>query len=313
MPHNQPKFPSNAHWNPYALTIVNETTLPFSPTRIFVSKNNTWYVAGDGVKPILTGIGANATLTTIGSGGYCIFVSDNGDMYTYDDGSTQVNLRPANSISSEPVLIIGAPCNSLFLSANNTLYCSVPAMHEVVTKSLLESTNTLRTVAGTGCYGSASNSLAIPNGIFVDLNFTLYVADSDNDRIQRFLSGETNAVTMAGSGASGSISLSYPMSVILDGDGYLFIVDTDNHRIVGSGPNGFRCVAGCLKAPGSASTQLKYPQSMSFDSDGNIWVADRSNGRIQKFLLRISSSGPFHMLFHVFSLCPDVRAMNSQK
>ena len=313
MPHNQPKFSSNAHWNPYAVTIVNETRLPFSPTRIFVSKNNTWYVSGDGIKPILSGIGASGNLTTIGYGGYSIFVSGNGDMYTYDDGNTQVNLQPANSTSSEPVMIISSQCNGLFLSANNTLYCSVRGMHEVVTKSLLDSMNTLRTVAGTGCYGSASNSLAIPNGIFVDLNFTLYVADSDNKRIQRFLSGETNAVTMAGNGAPGTITLNYPTDVSLDGDGYLFIVDSDNHRIIGSGPNGFRCVAGCLKAPGSASTQLKYPQSMSFDSDGNIWVADRSNGRIQKFILRISSSGTFHMLFHVFSPCPDVRAMNSQE
>ena len=284
--HNQPKFSSNAHWNPYAVTMTNGTlTLSYRPKGIFVSKSNRWYVSGDGFRPILSGIGGSGTLTTVGYGGYCIFVSDDGDMYTYDDGNTQVTRRPVNSTSSEPVMVMSGQCHGVFVDASNTLYCSVREMHQVVARSLLDSTNTLRTVAGTGCSESTSNSLANPMGIFVDQNFTLYVADSANNRIQRFLSGETNGGTMAGNGAPDTISLNNPTDVILDGAGYLFIVDSSNHRIFGSGPNGFRCVVGCLSAAGSASNQLSHPQTMSFDSDGNIWVVDGDNWRIQKFIV----------------------------
>ncbi|CAF4403518.1 unnamed protein product, partial [Adineta steineri] len=70
----------------------------------------------------------------------------------------------------------------------------------------------------------------------------------------------------------------------LDGDGYVFIVDNHNHRLIGSGRNGFRCIAACF-GYGSSSSQLYYPQSMSFDSYGNIFVTDQYNNRIQKFLL----------------------------
>ena len=137
-----------------------------------------------------------------------------------------------------------------------------------------------------------------PNGIFVDFNFTLYVADSNNNRIQRFGAGQMNAATVAGNGAPGTITLNYPTDIILDDDGYLFIVDRYNHRIVGSGPDGFRCVAGCSGISGSASNQLYYPQGMAFDSYGNIWVTDTNNRRIQKFILKANSCGKYHSRFY---------------
>ena len=132
--------------------------------------------------------------------------------------------------------------------------------------------------------------LSSPAGIFVDSNITLYVADTGNDRIQRFSAGQTNATIIAGNGAPSTITLLSPMDVVLDGDGYLFIADTNNHRIIGSGPDGFRCVVGCTGSPGSASNQLMNPRSLSFASNGNIWVADYNNRRIQKFTLEHSNS-----------------------
>ena len=169
-------------------------------------------------------------------------------------------------------------------------------LQQVVAKSLDDPMNTLRTVAGTGCSGSALDMLAYPRGIFVDLSFSLFVADSGNNRIQRFNRGQLNASTVAGNGASGSITLSAPTGIVLDGYGYLFIGDCNNHRIIGSGPKGFRCVAGCTNGPGLASNQLRFPEGISFDSYGNIWVADSTNQRIQKFILTSNSCGK---LYHV--------------
>jgi sugar lactone lactonase YvrE len=79
--------------------------------------------------------------------------------------------------------------------------------------------------------------------------------------------------------------LNCPSGVILDGNGYLFISDSNNHRIVGSGPNGFRCIVGCSTVSGSSASQLSYPSDLKFDSYGNIYVTDEGNSRIQKFIL----------------------------
>ena len=180
---------------------------------------------------------------------------------------------------------VQSECSGLFVDINNNLYCSQNSLHQVLRKSLNVTSSALTIVAGTGCTGSASHLLAHPRGIFVTQNLDLYVADSSNDRVQLFRSGELNGTTVVGSQASGTIVLNCPTAVVVDADGHLFITDQYNHRIVGSGPYGFRCVAGCSGTSGSGSDSLNNPSSLSFDRDGNIFVADQNNSRIQNFLL----------------------------
>ena len=294
--YNQPRFTRGTSWNPYAVTILNSTSLPNNPTRIFINTNNTWFVAADVYGQIFSGIEGSMNLTVVGQGSHGLFVTADSCVYSYDGGSNQVNLWSTNGTRSHPVMFINSYCRGLFVDGNNTLYCSLSAISQIVSKSLFDSTNTLRVVAGTGCYGSSSDMLFSPQGIFVDLNFSLYVADSENHRIQRFTAGQINAITVAGNGTSGTITLRSPRDVTLDGAGYLFIVDTDNHRIIASGPDGFRCVAGCMNSSGAASNQLSHPQSMSFDSNGNMWVADYDNRRVQKFILRNHSTGKHDLI-----------------
>ena len=162
--------------------------------------------------------------------------------------------------------------------------------HQVVTHALNSSSNTLTIVAGVGVSGNASHTLNEPQGILVDTNLDLYVADSRNGRIQLFRHGETNGITVAGSGSTPTtITLSSPTAIILDANKYLFIADCNQDRIVGSDPNGFRCIVGCSGGSGSASNRLYKPWSLSFDSYGNIFVADQMNRRIQKFSLMTNS------------------------
>ncbi|CAF4330582.1 unnamed protein product, partial [Adineta steineri] len=165
----------------------------------------------------------------------------------------------------------------------NNIYCTPLNYHQVNTKSLNSNSNIWTIAPGTGCAGSTSTTLYDPRGIFVDTHLNWYVADYTNNRIQKFLSNQLNGITIAGTGATGTISLSGPAGIVLDADGYVFIAEYLNNRIVGSGPNGFRCLVGCSTVAGSASNQLYYPSSLNFDSYGNMFVADRYNHRIQKF------------------------------
>ena len=180
-------------------------------------------------------------------------------------------------------------CNTVFVDINSTLYCSLDTIHVVLAISPSSGSNATTTVAGNSVCGASFTQLCGPYGIHVDSNLNLYVADCYIHRIQMFKSYQLAGTTVAGNGAPGTMVLSYPSGVTADGNGYLFIVDNGNHRVVGSGPNGFRCIVACSGQSGSSPSQLNSPRSLAFDTDGNLFVADTSNNRIQKFL-RVSNS-----------------------
>jgi hypothetical protein len=291
--YNQPKLCPTATWNQVAKTLATGGLTIKEPNGIFVNSGNNIYVSDRGAPS--TGVSLwlddGATPTTVAStpslSPRSIFVTMTKDIYI---DTANPNYRVAkwssdtNTIYS--VMSTDSLCYGLFIDINDKLYCSLYNGHQVVTQEVIDGKEEEGIAAGTGSKGSDSYTLFSPSGIFVDINFDLYVADSGNNRIQLFLSGQMSAVTIAGS----TTSLKYPTGVVLDADKYLFIVDSDNHRIVRSGPNGFQCIIGC-SGRGSSSDQLDSPMSLSFDSFGNIFVTDYRNARIQKFLLSTSLCG----------------------
>jgi hypothetical protein len=223
-----------------------------------------------------------------------IFATSNGDIYVDNSKyNYRIDKWTLNATNSTIVMYVNGTCYNLFVDIYDNIYCVMGDFHKVVKKSFNDSANTITTIAGNGSAGSAPNMLNNPFGIFVDVTFNLYVADCGNHRVQFFESGYSNGTTLAGDGANGTITLNCPVAIVIDGDGYLFISDSNNWRIVGSGPNGFKCLVGCTNTSGSASDQLNSPWSLSFDSYGNIFVDDVANGRIQKFLYINNSCGRF--------------------
>lgn len=255
--------------------------------------NNTVYVTATSFSRISMWSPGSVSPTRNLTGGLnwpvAVCVSINGDIYVDNGNSGRVIKWASNATSGVWVMNVSARCMRLYIDTNNTLYCSMDSNNRVIAMSLKNSSNTTTTVAGTGTGGSTSTTLQFPNGIVVDTNFNLYVADWGNNRIQKFLYKQLNATTVAGTGASGTIALSGPTGVAIDANGYLFIADYTNNRIIGSGPHGFRCVIGCSGSSGSSPSQLNQPQNLGFDSYGNIYVADSANNRIQMFRLTNNS------------------------
>lgn len=270
-----------------------------NPYGIFVNINNSVYVANKANNLIQIWLEGNMTLTKTLSGGlvnsFGIFVTITDDIYI-DNGYSrgQVDKWTLNVTSGTAVMYVNGSCYGLFIDIYHNLYCSLYAYNQVVKKSINDNTNTSIVVAGNSSSGAAPSMLNGPRGIFIDTKLNLYVVDGNNNRIQLFQSGQLNGTTVAGAGANGTIILVDPTGVVLDADGYLFISDTNNNRIVGSGPNGFRCIIGCSHSIGNGSDQLHTPSGLSFDNLGNLFVADAYNDRIQKFFLSSNSCGKFY-------------------
>ena len=299
--YNRPRFSRCATWNPDAITVARNETIGNIATGAFVNTNNTLYVAARNIQRVQAWLEGSTFPTRnipadIGNS-RSIFVTINGDIYADNGNSNKsVNKWTANDSIPAIAMIVNSSCLGLFIDILNNIYCSPENANQVIKKSLNRINSDTVVVAGNGTAGNATNLLNYVRGIAVDFNLTLYVADQYNHRVQRFTSGQLDGMTVVGSDAPGTITLNSPNGIVEDADGYLFITDYGDNRIIGSGPNGFRCIAGCTGLPGAASNQLNNPYSLSFDSHGNLFVADRSNNRIQKFLLSSNSCGKsFHV------------------
>jgi sugar lactone lactonase YvrE len=288
VPYNQPKFPPYACWNPDGIIFASKSMAVIAPSSLFVDRNNTVYVADYSYKRVRVWGGGSTTVTKIISNtlpqSYSLFVNIDGNIYISSISVKTVEKWALNATKSVVVMRASSNCHELFVDISHNLYCSLRLEHRVVKQSLDVGTTMLNTVAGNGSQGSASHMLAGPRGIFVDINFTLYVADCENHRVQLFKFGQLDGITVAGEGATLSVTLGCPTAVFLDADNNLFIVDSRNHRIIGSTSNGFYCLAGCSGVPGVALNQLKYPVAAAFDSYGNIFVTESNSNQIQKFI-----------------------------
>ena len=296
MPFNRPKFSACATWNPNAITFADNSALIQAVSEVFITANNTIYATSFGLDSVLVWAEDSRNLTARLFGNlnfsHRIIVNRDGDVYA-EDGLYHFRIMKwePNATDATVFMNISGPCGGLFIDIYNYFYCSHTSNYRVWKRPIDDDGNSSLIIAGTGVAGSAPDMLNSAYGIFVDIDLSLYVADFDNNRVQLFRRGQPNGTAVAGAGAPDTISLSNPIAVVLDGDGYLFITDYMNHRIVGSGPNGFRCIVGCTGTSGSAANQFNLPRALSFDSYGNFYVADASNARIQKFALAKNNCG----------------------
>jgi DNA-binding beta-propeller fold protein YncE len=173
-------------------------------------------------------------------------------------------------------------------------------------------TQIITTVAGTGVAGFAGDQ---GQALQAQLNFkvgdnpepsggmaykagTLYIADSENNRI-RSIDLQTGVITtLAGTGQMGyagddgpaaQAMLYHPRDLEIGPDGDLYLADTDNGRIrainltsgvirtvVGTGQLGLDPDDDRL----ATATQLNRPFGIAFDPKGNLLVCDSLNSRL---------------------------------
>ena len=144
---------------------------------------------------------------------------------------------------------------------------------------IIKWTSPTRSEVVCGGYGSDNNQLNFPQGLFVDINAsnTLYVADTNNHRIQMWLPGESTGITAAGItnyyGNSAS-QLWYPRTLIVDSNRDMFIADAGNNRImrwtVGSSVG--VVIANDLMCENTFIIPVQRLLNINFDLNGTLFV-----------------------------------------
>ncbi len=125
---------------------------------------------------------------------------------------------------------------------------------------------------------SSKNPSQPPGGGIAVSGEYVYVADSGNDRIERF-NQEGREPLQWGSKGSAPGQFNYPRGVAANAS-EVIVTDDDNHRVETFTPSGeLLTVAG---SPGAGPAQLGYPYGVSLDAAGDVYIADDSNHRIVK-------------------------------
>ena len=164
-----------------------------------------------------------------------------------------------------------------------------------------------------GSSGSTDGKFTSPEGLaFDEVNDLLYVADTENDRIQMISTvGSSNSISFSeefGSQGSSDDEFDMPTDLAIDDNDNLYIVDSKNDRIkvydLTSGddcPSGTDdvikdevCFDDIFGSSGTSNGRFDIPTDLAVDPDtGDIYVIDSNNNRVQKF----ESDGDFDIDF----------------
>ena len=136
-------------------------------------------------------------------------------------------------------------------------------------------------------FGSSENYTQPPGGGIAVSGEYVYVADSGNNRIERFdLNGE-EPIEWGEYGSEGG-QFSYPRGIAANASEVL-VADDDNHRIEKFSPSGtFEESVGSY---GTGPGRFGFPYGIALDAAGNVYVADDINDRIVKLDPELGPAG----------------------
>ncbi len=136
-----------------------------------------------------------------------------------------------------------------------------------------------------GGHGEEPGQFIRPQGLEIDDQDRIWVADSCNHRIQVFdVSGE-RAVLVDVWGRQGDQlgELKYPYGLALDGQGHVYVSEIGNNRVQKFKLNGQPVAA--LGTPGHEKGEFHQPWALVCDAKGRVHVLDTYNHRVQRIRL----------------------------
>lgn len=252
--------------------------------------------------PLAAAIGSNnLTLETWQpSAAFRMYIRKDVISQIWEYGAAPVTLEPsvdpyeANTITlesdriiySSPDFQLNAP-RDIAIAPDGTIYVADSGNNRIL--HLDESGNLLD---AWGEYGASDYNQGVmapagtfnePWGVAVGPDGSVYVADTWNNRIQKFTS-DGEFVTLWGEFGAAETRYHFwgPRGVAVDEQGRVFVTDTGNKRVVIFDRDGFDLAV--FGGAGMGVGQMDEPVGIEVDDQGRVYIADTWNDRIQIML-----------------------------
>ncbi|CAF1455115.1 unnamed protein product [Adineta steineri] len=270
-------------------TAGNDSTALNEPGSLYITSDDTLYIVDYGNHRVMKW--KHGAMSGIQLGGFIeqpqvIFVSTTGNIYLMGfklnpDAFNQ--LYKYDSITNSWITIIrelSSTTPGFYVSEDQALIYVADYTNNIIMSYNLDGTLAGSVVGVVSEDGNDSYHLSDPSDVFVDeYNNYLYVADSVNDRIQRYKIGERRGITVAG--VEIGCELNIPVEVIVTSNGDIFAQELFKNRIMKVAKNFTPkcvCIFGCLDSQRSHSLY-----SFQFDRHGNLYVITDQKHAVLKF------------------------------
>ncbi len=137
--------------------------------------------------------------------------------------------------------------------------------------------------------GSDNTHFYNPRGIAFDSAGRMYVADTDNHRVQVFtftVGSPVYSTTIGVTGVEGSDNnhFYWPTQIVIDSSDRLYVADVQNFRVQRcTYAAGWSCTTfHGTGSEGSGAGELSWAFGVGVDGSDNIYIADGNNGRVKK-------------------------------
>ena len=210
-----------------------------------------------------------------------IFVADtnNNRVQRSTDGgmSWQVIAGPGTAVGT-----VNAPQGVAYDEQNDVLYVADTLNNRIQQATFASGTPMFGIYAG-ATVGTALGKVNRPAAVAIDINGGVYVADTNNNRIQFNTTGApTGWAIFAGATAGTALGkVNNPRGIYVDTAGNVYVADTLNNRIqmnVGGTTMGWMN----FMTPGTALGTVNAPQGVVLAASGNVFIGDTKNNRMQK-------------------------------
>ncbi len=215
-----------------------------------------------------------------------VWIADTGNNRLEKFSSTGTFIRVVELKSTEKQYRFDEPMDIVYSPVNSMLYVA-DAGNNGIRVFNMEGQVQSKIGTGSGLPGTGPGQFSHPEGLAIDSSGDVWVADTDNNRVQELNSKGEFIIQFGAPGVGEERShwpLHEPADIAIGPEGNVFVDDDNSElfRVAVYSPTGVLQYR--FGSSGSGLQNMKWPTALVFDSSSDLYLLDTGNSRVEKWV-----------------------------